>query len=248
MIDLGAPPKIWMPPKPAIIRSAADLPKRATFPTPTYCPGGKVRNFTLVGAIETTGTTVTVPAGVKAKDVAVLFQYGRAISGTPPALVTPSPLVSVDTRTVTFTSGSTVSDRLAAAIGLLTGAEAGQDLTGFSGSKVLLIFRPIGGLTGVVAQSIAGQLTTGNPTLQTITASAYPGPVIVVGFSRPGGAGFTPQPTGTLVTNGTMIGSNTGAWGAVWFEVQAGATVDRTFDVGDSADPNALQSFVIVPF
>lgn len=247
MIDLGPPPKVWMPPKPAIIRSAADLPKRATFPTPTYCPGDKLKGFTLaMPAVEAFGSTVTVPEGVRSKDVALLIQYGQASGTTVPTLVYPPDHALIDTRgqTITESGASTVSPRYVASMKVLDGDEDGQVLTGISfGSKHLLIFRPVGSLKGISAQSINGQITGGNPTLQTIGAAAFPAPVIVLGI----GTTSSPSPTGTLATNGTKIaGLLSGVWVSVWCEIQTGTTANRTWDTGEVTHPNILASFALV--
>lgn len=249
MIEIGSPPKLWMPPRPAIIRSAADLPKRATFPFPTYCPNAKLSGFTLLAAVEAIGATVTVPEGVRSKDVAVFLQY-RTVQGTSiPPLVTPTDFSSIDTRTATVSDSgsSTVSARWAAAMKVLVGDEAEQVLTGMSsGSKALLIFRPKGTLKGISAQSKNGQITGGNPTLQTIGAGVLEPPVIILGWGTADTSGTPGTPTGTLVTNGTKVaGFLSGAFGSVWCELQNEATANRTWDIGDLTYPNCLASFAL---
>lgn len=76
MIDIGPPPKLWTPPRPAIIRSAADIADRATFPFPTFAP--RVKRFPVVqGVSGSTGSgssiSVALPSGVAAKDLLVIF-------------------------------------------------------------------------------------------------------------------------------------------------------------------------------
>jgi hypothetical protein len=76
MIEIGPPPQLWMPPRPAIIRSAADIADRATFPFPTFAP--RVKRFPVVqGVSGSTGSgssiCVALPSGVAAKDLLVIF-------------------------------------------------------------------------------------------------------------------------------------------------------------------------------
>lgn len=84
MFDAAPPPKLWTPPKPAIIRARgaalyrlAPEGKRAVFPIPFFCPSsGKplaIAAYNTSTSGSGTSHSVSLPAGIAANDILLLF-------------------------------------------------------------------------------------------------------------------------------------------------------------------------------
>lgn len=84
MIDAAPPPKLWTPPKPAIIRARGDAlyrlapeGKRAVFPIPFFCPSSKPLAIAAYNtsnvASNSTSHTVSLPAGISVGDGLLIF-------------------------------------------------------------------------------------------------------------------------------------------------------------------------------
>ncbi|MGV8838983.1 MAG: hypothetical protein ACWA6X_01625 [Bauldia sp.] len=127
------------------------------------------------------GSTITIPAGARAGDIAYLFDVAYSLST--PSDVVPSGFSGL----YTVTGGGTVG-RLRVSKKILVTADAGVSKTGMNGSqsndKVMLVFRANWPIATSVESADFTNMTTGNPTLQTITASGGRFPLIVFGLAH----------------------------------------------------------------
>lgn len=249
------PPPLWIPPKPAIIR-AHQVPR-----TPAEARGiqhrsedalavvgrplgGKVTRFRFVTSAQGSAEVV-VPTVARKDDVAVLWQFGRTIgTSTAPALVTPSGFTATNTASTVYSLSSfNIGFRVAVSYKKLLATDPGTVLTGINAgtnSKVLQLFRPNGRLTSVVARSPSGVATTTAPGTQSIGASAYVAPAIVLAGIVADSSSFTP--TGTLLTSASIL--TVSVWWLA-YEFVSGTSVARTIGVNDTGDVTSLQSFVL---
>lgn len=133
----------------------------------------------VASATAPTGSTVTVPAGAQAGDLGVFMDIAI---GSGVAAVTPSG----HTVRLSADDGG-VSARLIVSTKILTGAEAGNSITGMNGAtqnnKKYLVFRPNGPITSL-ASSVWTQQQSGNdPSPQSILAAGQTPPLVVLGIA-----------------------------------------------------------------
>lgn len=194
MIDI--PPKIlWLPPKPAIIRSL----ERAPLELGNFLPGmsgvmsvegpkGPPTAISVpITAQQDTDGPMNWPAGVRKGDVAVLFEVSRNTAGggaladvDMTASGWASPILNQSDATI----GTVERDKISHKI--LTGSE-GASFTGLSGSsntccKLLVIVRGNAPISSVGVSTVNNQVTTGNPTAQNNTSGSGTPPLIVFGW------------------------------------------------------------------
>ena len=135
-----------------------------------------VSTITYVGMAESGSANITIPATAQTGDIAAL--YDLAISGSLPALVTPSGWAN----RVNTTSG--VAVRLAVSTKILESGDAGASITGMDGSsldtKMMLVFRPNILIGTATYSTFTGEATTGDASSQSIAASGQSAPVLVI--------------------------------------------------------------------
>lgn len=201
-----------------------------------YVHGGAI-TLNYITSSTSTATTITVPALAQTGDLVVLYQFARGSSL--PATVTPSLFSNAADNSsatgVTYTHGMVDYKKL-------TGGEPGTSVTGMNGnldnSKLMLVFRPSKTISTITVFSLNGQVTTGDPTLQTIDVTGISGLTLLIGLA---GCNNTASASGTLVTNGTTVAGGS-AMLVGYYENQGNSPASRTIDMADLGN-NVLQSF-----
>ena len=183
--------------------------------------------ITFQASATSTSQSVTIPATAQAGDVALLLDRATNNSGTYPTLVTPSGWTNLANTMAQY--AGTISLRTAIAYKVLDSGDPGLSITCTNGagadSKLVLVFRP-SQTTGwtVSASTPVTQGTTGNPTAQTIAASAAAAPVLLYGcvsdvsvdtaaFSS--AVGFTTVSSGTRLLGAYQIQNSSPADGSI---------------------------------
>jgi hypothetical protein len=136
----------------------------------------------VLSATSNNSATITAPSGIQAGDLIVMLDAASADS-SPPTAVVPTGFTSI------FNVTDAANYRIIASYKKADGTEGGASITGMVGSgftntsaKSILVFRGNAPATTITVGDIGSQLTTGNPTAQTITASSGVAPLIVFGF------------------------------------------------------------------
>jgi hypothetical protein len=124
------------------------------------------------------------------------------------------------------------------------GNEGGTTLTGMSGGlsnhRVVATFRRSPSSSGASFSIATGQATSGNPTLQTVTASDDPLPLIVLGCYGCASAGTVSPRTMSPAKDGEIGNSGNNLFLAWKIYNESPANVD--IDMDDESDANFLQS------
>jgi hypothetical protein len=253
MIPLDLPPRIILPERPAIVR-AAELPspaiirrwkqeeqRRGVFPMPMFCPGGGPSSLTFVTTATADATSINVPSGptAAAGDLAILMD----LQSGPSAATTVNPSGWDE-----IVNSTTTGLRSICSWKILTGGDLGASVTGMTASggvvaKMILVVRPNSPITAVSELSVNQQSTSADPTLQTITASNGPAPLIIIGTFR--GSGGTPTPSGTLNSTGTALvfaGSVTRGR----YHIYNSSPSDLTWDCNDIGSQTLLSFYLSV--
>jgi hypothetical protein len=201
----------------------------AVFPAPYVAAGGAaVTSLAFHDDAYSTVADITVPAGVQAGDLMVLSDF--AIDSGGPTLVTPTD----------FTNWININlnqGRLAVSYKIATGSET--TLTGMDGDlgddKILAVFRPDAAISTITASTPTGLATTGNPILQSITATAGTLPLIAFGFYTSFSAidprTFSPAATAEL---------NSSTIHYFKYQLQNASLADASIDMDDEGSFNAL--------
>lgn len=218
-IILDAPPKLWIPEKPAIIRPAdpglirlSDHNERMeAFVRGASRHRGKRsgrRTFTFVGSCESTSTSLDFSAlsagAVAAGDLLVYIDH--ATGGALPSAVTPSGFTNHINGTVSA-SGPTVNGRGMLSSKIATGSEGAiTGMTATSLDKIGLVFRPSTPFTTINALGATSNLTGSDPSARTVDPSLETSAVIVVGLAgiASGTAAFStfsPSADGTVLNS-----------------------------------------------
>jgi hypothetical protein len=188
---------------------------------------------------QSTASTITIPAGVVAGDILVLFD-----TSTSTTLTVPSGWTQISTATTTGIR-TTVSYRIAA-----TGALGGDTVTGMAGTtrKVMLSFRntQTGSVTVGTISTPSAQATTANPNNQTITGGTRPCIYFAAHAWTTSSPTRTWTGTPTGVTNAQLSSISTSGIEARHLVYNAGvnenALVNATISQGDGGT-NAMISF-----
>lgn len=131
----------------------------------------------VVSQTSSTASTIAVPSGAQAGDVAVLFDYGTNASTTIPTSVTPTGFTLISDASISSTS----SGRSVISYKVLVSGDLGGTITGINATtneKILFIFRP--NQPVITSNSLSITLSTpgsqavssGNPSNQTISMSS----------------------------------------------------------------------------
>jgi hypothetical protein len=219
-----------------------------TFPFPTpgrnygsVFSGWSLRGFT--GGTQSSGTvTYTLSsAGAVAGDLCVCYHVVAATSGTC-TLTVPVGFTSDLSNTSATNFRVLISHKVLDAADISGGTIVATNSGGVSptGRGAILVFQPNATLASTTASGGQTQQTTGNPTLQTITAPAAAS--IVLGFAA--GFGGAPTLSGTLNTNGVSINAPDTIVRAT-FEIQNSSFTSRTYDMNDTGTNNILSTLKI---
>jgi hypothetical protein len=254
MIPLDLPPKLILPERPAIIR-AGEIPSPAIirawkreeqrrgmmFPMPAFCPSAGPTTLTFVTTATADATSINVPSGptAAAGDLAILMD----LQSGPSAATTVNPSGWDE-----IVNSTTTGLRSICSWKILTGGDLGASVTGMTASggvvaKMILVLRPDQPITTVSELSVNQQSTSADPTLQTITSSNGPTPLVVIGTFR--GSGGTPTPSGTLNTTGTAL-TFASATVRGRYHIYNSSPSDLTWDCNDIGSQTLLSFYLSV--
>ena len=121
---------------------------------------------------------LTIPATAQAGDLAVYVDHGINSGGADDR-----GNFSQWTSVSNITNGSTIRSR--AAFRVLTADNPGSGIQtngGDFGEAIMAVFRPDNPINSVSFGTWNGQLSTGNPSSQTVTVSSLTKPLVVIGF------------------------------------------------------------------
>ena len=181
-----------------------------------------------------TGTTsVTGPASIIAGDLLVLANNAVTGGGAPSATV-PSGFTSIGT-VADGASRSVISYKIA------DGSEASASIAGMSGASFnahcLYVFRGDEAVNTVTPGSVAGQITTGNPTAQVVTSGSGSAPLVVIGVYGSDVAvsprSFSPAKSGEI---------NVSTFYYLAYLIYNSSPANVTVDMDDESNSNVLQS------
>lgn len=238
------PPKIWLPPKPAIIRPAPI--QKANF-LPGMFPGGALMGAAPAAALETlshitaatsTTATINVPGAAAVGDLMVLSDHAV---GNPPDTVLASGFTSLfndvqDTffRHIISAKIVTLSDLSTTLTGMDGTSDGGTD------NKILDVYRGNVPITAFNPYDFAQSYSsTGNPASQTIDGSISTVPAILLAFYFSDGL-ISPR-TFTAAKDGETDGSGDNGFWSAWKIYNVGDTpADHTVDMDDEGNRNRV--------
>jgi len=202
--------------------------------------GGSL-TLTLIASTTANGSSISVPAAAVIGDFAVLFDATENHGGSSISTAVPTGWTSLaDTFGVgSYSLRTTVSYKILTAAG---GSVSGMTGGSFS-NKVLLIFRPSTSILTVTSSVWNAEVTGGNPTSQTVTASGVQTPLIVLAWGVVGDSPIPAFATETpSMTNVTRSGSVTAPACRVGYTIYNSSPSNQSIDVGDNGTVNGLQS------
>lgn len=186
-----------------------------------------MQSMTLVGTNTSSSANTNLPSGAEAGDLCYFFDSSSD--------TTASFNKSGDGWT-SITSETNNNHWQALWYKVLTASDITQGyVTGYNGgtmAKGLAVFAPVGGkIASISVNGLQIESTANNPSQQTVDPTGGEGTTrIVMGWA---GSNNTNSPSGTLVTNGVLIGAFSNR--KSYFEIQQdGSFSSRTFDMADS--------------
>lgn len=179
---------------------------------------------------------VVIPAGAAVGDLAILLDW--ASEGGTPTDVVPTNFTGIG-------QASNANARVRASYKVLVGGDPGATITGMNATgnepKVMFVFRPNATINTVTLSTVNAQQTTANPTLQTVSASGQPTPLVVIG-----GAGCTSGApvfsTASPAFDATVVNSDDHLRGG--YKVYNSSPADHSIDMNDLGN-NGLISFYL---
>ena len=148
-----------------------------TFPVTLWGPS--LVSVSLFASTSSSTSSVTVPANVIAGDMIYWYQVSATALGNPTAVT-----LSGFTVASNLYDGTSIREMLQYKLAL--GTEGGTGLTGMNGvssnTGLMAVLRtnvPV--LTAGAAQSVGAEITTANPSAQTVTSSGSTPPAMVIG-------------------------------------------------------------------
>lgn len=198
---------------------------------PSAGGGASALSFSLVGYSTSTSTTISMPSGTVIGDWAILFDACVLNeSGVPSA--TPSGWASIANTELSgaYSYRMSVSHKVLTSTSTITGMSSpGSAVSDEKAVKILFVFRPTTSIVTTTASTWNAELTTGNPSAQTVTASGVQAPLIVFGFAAYEGSSApaftTATPAMTYVTKS-----------AAALSIRVGYTVYNTSPANQSLD------------
>ena len=203
--------------------------------------GGATLSMSLVGYSSVNSTNVTIPAAAIAGDWAILFDADEDTGGGAIGSAVPAGWASIAD---TFASPgwalrSTVSHKILTAAG-------GGSVTGIpGGTKILMVFRPSTSLAAATPSTWNAEVTAGNPSAQTVSASGVTTPLIVFAWASLGNAGDALPSFSTetpAMTNLTNTGPSGGPECRLGYTIYNTSPSDQSIDTADGGSINGLQS------
>ena len=175
-------------------------------------------------------STITIPATAAGGDVAILFD-NVADTGTPTDVV-PTGWTGI----VTATLGAI---RLRVSYKILVSGDGGDSIAAMDGDlandKVMFVFRGNVAITGVTPSIWLSEVTGGNPSLQTVSASGHAVPLLVLAMAAvtTGTGAFS---TASPAFNATVLdlGSNIIAGYKIYNSSPANHSIDMN-DIGSNS-------------
>jgi len=200
--------------------------------------GGSL-TLTLVGTATANAASISMPSGTIVGDWAILLDAAESGSGSSITSVVPSGWTSIKD----IYNNPSGALRLIASQKVLTSTSS---VTGMSsGTKFLLVFRPSSAITTVTASTWNGEVTAGNPTSQTVSASGVSTPLIVLALAatQESGAAIPAFVTETpSMTNLTNDGPSGGPECRMGYTLYNSSPSDQSIDTGDNGAVNGLIS------
>lgn len=213
-----------------------------TFPFPTFCPASKLTAAFVASSTSTTHT-VPLPTGVQSGDVVVLFAFvmSAVSNSTIPTDGLPTGFTEVANVTGVMNGQGArlkVSAKVLAAADVTAGSVDAAISAADVNSYGMLAFRPSGAVSVLSPSTWSGQLTSGDPTAQTVPASAAAAPVIVFGWvymgnNAPAFSTETPAFDETIAISSSRIFA---------YKIYNTSPADHTVDCIDSSNYNGLAS------
>ena len=243
-LDLSLPPKLWLPPKPAIIRAWKWEELKLGF-IPGFMPPGAaaakavLTTLTQVGSGTSTAANGAITSSVTLAAGDLLVFWGRG-SGATTAIPPGSGIAASISDTSTL--------RLGVYFKLATGSE-GTAVTGASGAtsarNLLYVFRGNVPVTAAVANDPGTELAIGDPAAQTVTSGSGTPPLVVVGAYESSGA-VDPR-TFTVGGVGAKDGEISAAANVFWlaYKIYNAAPANVVVDMADEGSGNNLISCYI---
>lgn len=195
-------------------------------------------SITHFASATSTGSTINFPASIIAGDLIVMVDKAATSFGTP-ASVTPSGFTSINEQTGNDSTGF-IGYRQHLTYKLALGTETGS-LTGMNGSatnaKAMHVFRGDIAATLITVSTPNGQLTTGNPTAQSVNASGGTPPLVVIGAY---GAAAAVSPRTFSTTADGEANPDTTLYLA--YKIYNSAPANTSIDMDDEGNINILQS------
>ena len=189
------------------------------------------------------GAGVEVPAGTMAGDVIVLLERDVAIT-TPPANGVPSGFTLIGTQD----DGSGV--RSTASYGIAAGGEAGNPLgTGMTGGlaaeRAIAVFRPDAPISSVGISAVGSEVTTGDPSAQTVLSGGAATPVIAFGAYGSRSPGTVSPRTFSPTKAGEVRADQ--VWGDSWLAwlIFNSSPSNVSVDMSDEGSLNQLMSWYL---
>lgn len=250
MIDFGPPPKLWLPPKPAIIRPADAKPKlvQASF-LPGMFPAGAARTrdrgtLSIHSATSSfLSASIAVPGTVVAGDLLVYYNMATTNTATIPTSVTPSGFTLIGSSSDSNTNGH----RCNLSYKLAVGTEGGTNITGMNENtehNVLFVFRGSRVITAVAAFDYEGHAGPGAGTAQVVSSGSGLAPLVVIaGYSDADNSGGTVSTRGFSPDKDAEQSSNNMSYGA--YKIYNSAPADVTVSKSDDGNVNNFQSCYI---
>jgi hypothetical protein len=232
-LDLPPLQKLWLPPKPAIIRAwKREELKLGSF-LPGMFPGGaavaRLTQLSILATGSATTNPVTVSASVEAGDLMIVAGF---VDGAGASIPTGFSVASLSTNTATQKSGLTYK----IAVGGEGTSVPGFFDTGGPGINRVAVFRGNKPITSVTVGSPGAQATDGNPTPQLVAASGGTPPLIVIAYY---GSNTAVDPRTMSPAKDAEIGA-TLDWLA--YKIYNTAPADVTVDMDDEGTGNLLAS------
>lgn len=204
--------------------------------------GGGSLTMSFLNYSTSTGSTVAVPTNAVAGDWAILFDLGWSLGGGSISEVTPSGWTNLASGFVSDAVEG-VSIRLMTSHVTLTAGMIGTSITGMNPGrkcKIMLVFRPSTSIITKVASSWGNEVTTGNPSAQTVTASGVTTPLVVVAAAG-SASGSTAFSTETPSMTNVFISSSSAVSLRVGYTLYNSSPSNQSIDMND-VNTNALQS------
>lgn len=203
---------------------------------------GGTMTFSVVGYAAVASTNVTVPVAAIAGDFAILFDACANTSGGAIGSVVP---VGWTSTVDTFTDTGSWSMRSTVSYTKLTSA-GGASISGMvNGTKILMVFRPSSSISTIVPSTWNAEVASGNPALQTVSASGVATPVLVFAWASLSEPGIT-YPTFSTETPSMTNLTRSGTAGQpdcrLGYTIYNTSPSNQSIDIGDGGGMNGLQS------